>query len=156
MSGNSGQSNNLIQNIKDELDLSDDELLNDISIERRRDLLTSGTTKKAKSRFRNRQSKVEGVSGSEDVIDLKSEFEEDDSRNTTAAELLHNPDDTKVDNRPIISNAKFLADAAMKKTQKASNKVKNESVSSQMDIFSQLTRAKKKSKLNNGEIIVID
>ena len=79
MSGNSGQSNNLIQNIKDELDLSDDELLNDISIERRRDLLTSGTTKKAKSRFRNRQSKVEGVSGSEDVIDLKSEFEEDDS-----------------------------------------------------------------------------
>ena len=155
-SSNSGQSNNLIQDIKDELDLSDDELLNDISIERRRELLNSQATKTMKVKSRNRKSKGGDQVKVEEVIDLKSEYEEDDSRNTTAAELLHNPDDTTVDNRPIISNAKFLADAAMKKTQKLSKKVKNEPASSQMDIFSQLTRAKKKSKLNNGEIIVID
>ncbi|CAI4043644.1 DNA helicase SRS2 SKDI_10G1240 [Saccharomyces kudriavzevii IFO 1802] len=155
-SSNFDQSKNLIQDIRNELDLSDDELLNDISIERRREIIHSQITKKGKSRSRVRKSKAGGEIKIEEVIDSKSEFEEDDSRNTTAAELLHNPDDTRVDNRPIISNAKFLADAAMKKTQKLSKKVKDEPASSQMDIFSQLTRAKKKSKLNNGEIIVID
>nr|CAI6768992.1 CBM_HP1_G0024580.mRNA.1.CDS.1 [Saccharomyces cerevisiae] len=153
---NSDQPTNLIEDINNELDLSDEELLNDISIERRRELLGSKKTKKIKPKTRNRKSKRGDKVKVEEVIDLKSEFEEDDSRNTTAAELLHNPDDTTVDNRPIISNAKFLADAAMKKTQKFSKKVKNEPASSQMDIFSQLSRAKKKSKLNNGEIIVID
>lgn len=91
----------------------------------------------------------------------------DDALNTTAAEILHNPKDTTVDNRPIISNAKTLADAARKSnksdnlslTEKEGNdknKVKKESTSSQIDIFSQLTRAKKKARLNDGEIIVID
>lgn len=91
----------------------------------------------------------------------------DDALNTTAAEILHNPEDMTVDNRPIISNAKTLADAVRKSnksdnlslTEKERNgklKVKKESTSSQIDIFSQLTRAKKKARLNDGEIIVID
>ena len=80
----------------------------------------SKKTKKIKPKTRNRKSKRGDKVKVEEVIDLKSEFEEDDSRNTTAAELLHNPrnttaaellhnpDDTTVDNRPIISNAKFV------------------------------------------------
>ncbi|QLQ78518.1 hypothetical protein HG537_0A07650 [Torulaspora globosa] len=84
----------------------------------------------------------------------------EDSLNTTAAELLHNPNDVLIDTRPIIASAKTLADAARKpsrgKDTGASNRVKLENSSSQCDIFSQLSRAKKKAKLNDGEIIIID
>ncbi|QLL33831.1 hypothetical protein HG536_0F01560 [Torulaspora globosa] len=92
-----------------------------------------------------------------------SYFSGEDSLNTTAAELLHNPNDVLVDTRPIIASAKTLADAARKPTKSresrdtgSSNKVKLESSSSQCDIFSQLSRAKKKTKLSDGEIIIID
>lgn len=88
---------------------------------------------------------------------------DDDGLNTTAAELLHNPDDMIIDTRPIISNAKTLADAAKKSSRseedrekRSSQKVKKENSSSQIDIFSQLSRAKKKAKLSDGEIIIID
>ncbi|CAR29709.1 hypothetical protein ZYGR_0AD03930 [Zygosaccharomyces rouxii] len=86
-------------------------------------------------------------------------FVKDESENTTAAELLHNPDDMIVDNRPIIANAKTLADAVRETSagsQKGRNKVKKEPTPSQYDIFSQLNNAKKKAKMNDGEIIVID
>ena len=102
-------------------------------------------------------------------IDVKSEeYErrslfhiEEDPENTTAAELLHNPEDLVVDDRPIIANAKTLADAARgcrkaHSSQKEKTEVKRESVSSQLDIFSQISKAKKKAKMNDGEIIVID
>lgn len=87
----------------------------------------------------------------------------EDSLNTTAAELLHNPDDVLVDTRPIIASAKTLADAARKPNKSresrdagSSSNVKQENSSSQFDIFSQLSRAKKKAKLNDNEIIIID
>lgn len=84
----------------------------------------------------------------------------EDSLNTTAAELLHNPNDTSIDTRPIIASAKTLADAARKPSRGrdtgSSNRVKLENSSSQCDIFSQLSRAKKKTKLSDGEIIIID
>lgn len=92
-----------------------------------------------------------------------SSVTEDDSLNTTAAELLHNPDDILIDTRPIITSAKTLADAARQPVSKKEakdvnlpDKVKKESSSSQFDIFSQLSRAKKKAKLSDGEIIIID
>lgn len=86
-------------------------------------------------------------------------FTKKESENTTAAELLHNPDDVVVDNRPIIANAKTLADAVRETSagsQKGKTKVKKEPTPSQYDIFSQLNNAKKKAKKNDGEIIVID
>ena len=113
---------------------------------------------------------------------------------TTAAEILHNPADMIVDNRPIISNAKTLANAirknprkkpttkkavkeepttkslasqkrkqannetkrTLKSTQTKQKKVKMEPCSSQVDIFSQLAKAKKKAKIDNNEIIILD
>lgn len=86
-------------------------------------------------------------------------FDKNASEDTTAAELLHNPEDMVVDNRPIIANAKTLADAVRgtsASSQKGKTKVKDEQASSQYDIFSQLNNAKKKAKKNDGEIIVID
>ncbi|GAV56006.1 hypothetical protein ZYGR_0AZ01780 [Zygosaccharomyces rouxii] len=86
-------------------------------------------------------------------------FIKGESENTTAAELLHNPDDMVVDNRPIIANAKTLADAVRETSagnQRGRTKVKKEPTPSQYDIFSQLNNAKKKAKTNDGEIIVID
>ena len=116
----------------------------------------------------------------------------------TASEILHNPQDLVVDNRPIIANAKLLADAIIgkkkqpkpiivkresqeevqnkstkvrtkkdkpSKMKKSSTKrskkdektdVKREVSSTQFDIFSQLSRAKKKPKIKDNEIIIID
>lgn len=95
------------------------------------------------------------------TVDYSLLSDNDDGINTTAAELLHNPDDMMIDSRPIIANAKTLADAARKSNrseidQGTSQKLKTESSSSQIDIFSQLSRAKKKAKLSDGEIIIID
>ncbi|CAL9737619.1 ATP-dependent DNA helicase Srs2p [Monosporozyma servazzii] len=121
---------------------------------------------------------------------------------TTASEILHNPEDLIVDNRPIIASAKTLVDAINKKkskeqaktvkvkaespentqmsTQKKVTKkkakpksepsrntndreevitkssVKKEVTSSQFDIFSQLSRARRKPKSDDNEIIIID
>lgn len=93
---------------------------------------------------------------------------------TTAAEILHNPEDMIVDDRPIIASAKTLADAVKRankceqvvepssqsssKSTKSSGKgkIKTESASNDLDIFSQLSRAKKKAKLNDVELIIID
>ncbi|CCE61804.1 hypothetical protein TPHA_0B01310 [Tetrapisispora phaffii CBS 4417] len=94
--------------------------------------------------------KLEYTSESNSIID------------TTAAELLHNPNDSSIDNRPIIASAKILADAVKKS--KSTNegksgrkpKVKQELNASQFDIFTQLSKAKKKAKGNNSEIIIID
>lgn len=93
--------------------------------------------------------------------DRRRLFVEEEPENTTAAELLHNPDDLIVDDRPIISNAKTLADVARGNKQgrvgeNEKSEVKREPLSSQFDIFSQISKAKKKAKLNDGEIIVID
>lgn len=85
---------------------------------------------------------------------LENEVE---SINTTAAEILHDPLDMTVDNRPIITSAKTLAKAiTTKKKTVVKTKVKKEVSSSQMDILTQLSRAKKKAKSNDGEIIIID
>ncbi|CCF55583.1 hypothetical protein KAFR_0A01450 [Kazachstania africana CBS 2517] len=84
----------------------------------------------------------------------------------TAAEILHDPDDLIIDNRPILTSAKTLM-KAIKKADSKSNQSSQKSFSehqlkteeassSQFDILSQLSRAKKKAKLNDGEIIVID
>lgn len=112
---------------------------------------------------------------------------------TTASEILHNPKDLTVDNRPIIASAKTLVDAinnkkkahpkkAQVKTEspegsqissdmkitkkkakpknqpKVDNKpsIKKEVTASQFDIFSQLSRARKKPKTDDNEIIIID
>ncbi|KAG0668030.1 hypothetical protein C6P45_005120 [Maudiozyma exigua] len=136
------------------------------------------------------------------VNPVKSEFPKSPKlEDTTAAEILHNPADMIVDNRPIISNAKTLANAirknpiakvttkkkkattntavkketkiepatlenrkplknendkTLKTTQAKKKKVKKEPCSSQVDIFSQLARAKKKAKIDNNEIIILD
>lgn len=103
---------------------------------------------------------------------------------TTAAEVLHDPNDLTIDNRPILTSARTLV-KAINNAQKKGNdnisrsnssdssrlsKIKNtkssgksmkarfktETSFSQFDIFSQLSRAKKKAKANSGEIIVID
>ena len=101
--------------------------------------------------------KHEDLSLLEDLTTSGEEYND-----TTAAELLHNPNDTIIDNRPIITSAKTLANAARVLKLKGTNKektksiVKNEAISSQFDIFSQLSKAKKKAKSNDGEIIVID
>lgn len=85
---------------------------------------------------------------------------------TTAAQILHDPTNLKVDNRPIIASAKTLADAIRKPKSKGLKRSKNgdtanidikkEHTSSQFDILSQLTKARKKAKANDGEIIIID
>lgn len=121
---------------------------------------------------------------------------------TTASEILHNPEDLIVDDRPIIASAKTLVDAINKKktkeearttkvkaespentqlsTQKKVTKkkakpksepkrnssdkeealakasIKKEITSSQFDIFSQLSRARRKPKTDDNEIIIID
>ncbi|CCH61037.1 hypothetical protein TBLA_0D05440 [Henningerozyma blattae CBS 6284] len=89
--------------------------------------------------------------------------QEDDEEDVTAAEILHDPNDFHVDNRPIIASAKLLADAVQQKKSKKDDIfpgkkpiVKKEIGSSQFDIFSQLSRARKKAKTNDGEIIIID
>lgn len=127
----------------------------------------------------------------ERVATIHKKREAPKMEDTTAAEILHDPTDLTVDNRPIIASAKTLADAIKKKAAKKSSKgkvnktntklsqkaaprssqrksvkkesdqkvtapVKSETPSSQFDIFSQLTRAKKKSKINKDEIIIID
>lgn len=83
------------------------------------------------------------------------------SVNTTASELLHNPNDLKVEEKPIIASAKILADAAKRQQNKnlkdsTVDNVKKEPSLSQFDIFSQLSRAKKKAKHNDSEVIIID
>ncbi|CCK73533.1 DNA helicase SRS2 NDAI_0G05500 [Naumovozyma dairenensis CBS 421] len=109
--------------------------------------------------------------------DKTADYDSSNNSNTTAAELLHNPDDMIIDNRPILTNAKTLADAIrkprnraenIKKEKKSEEQVDSENkgkkmiglkkgvTASQMDIFSQLSRAKKKTKGNTGEIIIID
>ena len=96
---------------------------------------------------------------------LKLELEE-----TTAAEVLFDANDLAVDNRPIITNAKTLAKAIKKRSERSGENggkdqqtptdpsVKREAPATerQIDIFSELARAKKKAKLNKSEIIVID
>lgn len=117
----------------------------------------------------------------------------------TASEILHNPEDLTVDDRPIVANAKLLADAIINKKKNPSKvlikkevgeefqdktlkaktkkdkpsktkklsipqfKKKNEKTdiireasSSQFDIFSQLSKARKKPKIKDNEIIIID
>lgn len=130
------------------------------------------------------------------VNPVKDEFSKSPKlEDTTAAEILHNPADMIVDNRPIISNARTLANAIRKNpkkkavtqknpvkeepntktivsqkrkqvtnetkktpksTQTKKKKVKKEPCSSQMDIFSQLAKAKKKAKIDKNEIIILD
>ena len=102
------------------------------------------------------------------VTKVKEEFDSKkessyDVNNTTAAELLHDPNDLTIDDRPILTNAKTLADAIRKPSRKNlkkeninNGKLKKEGQPNQMDIFSQLSRAKKKTKTNKGEIIIID
>ncbi|KAL3239430.1 DNA helicase SRS2 [Nakaseomyces bracarensis] len=97
------------------------------------------------------------------VRKIKEDIDFDDySLNTTASELLHNPNNLKVEEKPIIASAKILADAAKKKGQDRKTKdtpidgIKKETSLSQFDIFSQLSRAKKKAKLNDSEVIIID
>lgn len=103
---------------------------------------------------------------------------------TTAAEILHNPDDLIIDSRPILTSAKTLVkainssknkdtdfnkarvtkfskfskirDTGSTKRKFAKTKTKSEAAFSQFDIFSQLSKAKKKAKANSGEIIIID
>lgn len=82
-------------------------------------------------------------------------------KDITAGELLHNPRDLKVDNRPILTSAKTLADATKENSKKrkaplkASNKkkVKQEAPSEGLDIMSRLAKAKQQAKDN---VIVID
>ena len=96
---------------------------------------------------------------------LKLKLEE-----TTAAEVLFDANDLTVDNRPIITNAKTLAKAIKRSSERSGENVgearqtptnpsvKREALATerQIDIFSQLARAKKKAKLNKSAIIVID
>lgn len=96
-----------------------------------------------------------------EVIKLEdNDYKGDEVTNKTASELLHNPSELKIDNRPIIASAKILADAARKSSKLPVKQegigVKKEMPILQDDIFSQLNRAKKKAKLNDSDIIVID
>lgn len=99
----------------------------------------------------------------EDTTVNYSLLSDERGNNTTAAELLHDPNDMTIDTRPIISNAKTLADAARKSSRadndrdkRFSQKLKKEGSSNEIDIFSQLSRARKKAKIDDKEIIIID
>lgn len=110
----------------------------------------------------------------EDISPNTSENTANDHMGTTAGEILHDPDEIIIDDRPIISNAKTLADAAKRTKRKSKpslfssqappkilqtlddNGIKSESTLNNLDIFSRLSRARKKSKLNDSEIIIID
>ncbi|AET40719.1 DNA helicase SRS2 Ecym_6343 [Eremothecium cymbalariae DBVPG len=83
----------------------------------------------------------------------------------TAAELLHNPNDLEVDNRPILTNAKVLADASRIEISKKLNggtkrnrnrkKIKKESENDN-DILMRLKRARKATPTISDEVIVLD
>ncbi|AMD19340.1 HBR439Cp [Eremothecium sinecaudum] len=102
--------------------------------------------------------KLEDISDTEDEIEvIKNENE------ITAGELLHNPDELEVDNRPILTSAKVLADATINEVnrkvksggKKARRKVKTE-VPDGSDILSRLKKARKASPTINDEVIVLD
>lgn len=92
--------------------------------------------------------------------------EEEDSSliDTTAAELLHNPRDLHNDNRPILTNAKLLADTIRKPGEKRTStinstgrkKMKSEPLSEGFDIMSRLSQAKKRADDAKDTVIIID
>ena len=158
------------------------------------------------SNIGNSASKESSINGNKVLFPLKKEnsfeyLKPVKIEDMTASEILHNPEDLTVDDRPIIANAKLLADAIIAK-KKHPNKVaikkesqemqatsakiktkkdkplktkklstlstvqstkkndkmciKKETSSSQFDIFSQLSKARKKPKIKDNEIIIID
>lgn len=156
------------------------------------------------SNIGNTSDKKSSINGNEPLFPLKKEdsfeyLKPVKIEDMTASEILHNPEDLTVDDRPIIANARLLANAIINKkkhpnkvpikkesqeiqmtkstktkakkdnsskTKKLSipqSKKKNEKMditretsSIQFDIFSQLSKARKKPKIKDNEIIIID
>ncbi|AGO13240.1 AaceriAFR093Wp [[Ashbya] aceris (nom. inval.)] len=101
--------------------------------------------------------KLEDFSDDDETAKVKIKCDDE----ITAAQLLHNPDDLRVDNRPILTNAKVLADASRDEAAKRAGsrrKVKKGTDECQPgeDILSRLKRARKSSPSINDEVIVLD
>ncbi|KAM3163365.1 DNA helicase [Lachancea thermotolerans] len=84
--------------------------------------------------------------------------------NKTAGEMLHNPRDLRNDSRPILTNAKTLADSVRSQTSKRSSapsevpkkKVKSEPMDKGYDIMSRLSQARRRADSDKDTVIVID
>ncbi|SCU90352.1 LANO_0D08438g1_1 [Lachancea nothofagi CBS 11611] len=102
-----------------------------------------------------------------EVVDFNVKREEpvfDNACNKTAGELLHDSNDLRNDSRPILTNAKSLADSISKPAGKrikrpddsTKKKVKLEPLSSRPDIMSRLSQAKKRADESKDTVIIID